>query len=62
MDKDVKMMSEDELRSELYTIRGNRAGKGRRARREAKVKRISQAGQDRKRRKDVEAEENADWV
>lgn len=62
MQKDVTKMSEDELRKELNKIRGERAGKGRQKRKEAKTKRISQAGVDRKRRTDAEAEENADWV
>jgi len=61
-DKPVSKMSEEELRLELVKIMGDRTGKGRQKRREAKVKRISQAGQDRKRRSNVEAEENADWV
>lgn len=60
--RDVTKMTEKELRQELTKIRGERAGKGRQKRKEAKTKRIVQAGTDRKRRTNVEAEENADWV
>lgn len=61
-DKLVSKMTEEELRVELSRIRGERAGKGRQKRKEAKTKRVSQAGQDISRRKNVEAEADADWV
>ena len=61
-DKNVIEMTEEELRVELVRIREERAGKGRQKRKEAKTKRIVQGGKDRRVRRNVEAEAEADWV
>ena len=61
-EKHISEMEEDELREELVKIRGDRAGKGRYKRKVAKVKRIKQGVSDKRRVKNVEAEESADWV
>ena len=62
MNKSINDMTKEELSEELTKVRGERAGKGRMKRREAKTRRITQAGKDRRVKRNVEAEESAEWV
>ena len=60
--RDVDKMTEEELRAELERIRGERAGKGRQKRAQAKTKRIDGAAKEGRARKSAKAIEEADWV
>ena len=60
--KDVGSMTEEELRQGLRKIREERAGKGRARRATARTKRIDGQVKERRQRKNMEAEERAEWV
>ena len=62
MGKDIKDMSEEELRLEVKKIRDERSGVGRRRVRQAKTKRMDGVRKEGRKKSDAEAEAKADWV
>ena len=60
--KDIKKMSEEELRKELYEIRAHRAGCGRKMRKKSTDKRISEHAKKKRKEENRQAIEEAEWV
>lgn len=62
MGKDVKEMTEEELRAEMEQIRGMRAGRGRERRKVSAERRMSKQQSEKQMLKKIEEQEGAEWV
>ena len=58
----IRVMSEEEMREELIRIRGERAGRGRIRKKQARTKRMDKVQKESRSRKKIEEMENAEWV